>query len=171
MPDQPDVPDLRSLLTQHASKSQSHVTLPLAQGIAEQIRTLEAEMESLAKDAQPKRMGAASPLKAKAQEIEDLRATMTDSLVTFRFEALSPAGREQVRQDMAGRDDPDEQDLRITAAMCVEPAGTTWEDFRDLRETLGVAVYDEIDQAANRAAGVLSVPFSFAASLILGTAK
>ena len=165
-----EIPDLKSLLVEHASRPTSSVTVPLAQADAELIRRLEAELADIAADAKSKRMGAASPLKAKAQEIEAARAHMTASLVTFRFEAMTPEARDQIRKDMAGRDEPDERDLRILAAMCVSPKAT-WEDFRDMRETLGVAVFDDLDQASNRAAGVPDVPFSSAASHILGTAK
>lgn len=168
---EPEVPDLKSLLAEHASSPTAWVTVPLNQALAAEINRLEAELAEIAADAKPRRAASPSPLKAKAQEIEDARARMAASLVTFRFERLTPDGREEIRKAMAGRDDPDEQNLRANAAMCVEPKGATWELFAEMRETLGVSLWAEIDEAANRAAGVLTVPFSFAASHILGTAK
>ena len=166
-----ETPDLKSLLAEHATSPTAFVTVPLNQALAAEITRLEAELAEIAEDATSKRMGAASPLKAKAQEIEDARARMAASLVTFRFVRLTPEARDQIRKDMGARDDPDEQNLRVNAAMCVEPKGATWELFAELRETLGLGLWSEIDEAANRAGGTLTVPFSFAASHILGTAK
>lgn len=168
---EPDVPDLRTLLREKATRPTATVTVPLDQAAAEEIRRLESELADIAADAPPGRMGAKSPLKAKAQEIETARERMAASLVTFRFEALTHSEREQIREDMGGRDDPDEVNLRALAAMCREPKDATWEDFRDIRETLGARIFDLIDDAATRASGELSVPFSHAASLILGTEK
>jgi hypothetical protein len=169
---EPEVPDLRLRLAE-ASRPAASVTVPLKQALAEQIRQAEAELTEIAEDAPAKRMGATPPLKAKAQEIESLRARMKASEMAFRFEALTSDQRDQIRQDMAGRDNPDEVNLRAIAAMCTEPAGITWTDLRDLRDRIGVNVFDStIDAAATRASGGdWSVPFSSAASHILGTAK
>lgn len=180
--EKPDAPDLRSLLRE-ASPPHAEVTVPLKQGLAEQIRQAEADLEKIAADAPAKRMGAKSPVKAKAEKIAELQAEMAGSALTFHFSAWTDAEREQIRQDMAGRDDDDELNLRTTAAMCrrvVAADGTefpdrmSWTDFRDLRATLGGYVYEAtIDAACTRASGVRgwSVPFSSAASRILGTAK
>ena len=166
-----DVPDLRSLLAE-ASRPAEKVTIPLNQGLAAEIRALEAELSQVAEDAPRKRMGAASPLKEIAQRIESLREQMSASEVTFRFEALTHPQREQIRKDMQGRDEPDELNLRAIAAMCVTPKGATWETMRDLRDSVGVNIFDLLDDAASRASGVnWSVPFSSAASHILGTAR
>jgi hypothetical protein len=128
-------------------------------------------------------MGSKSPVKEKAEEIEALRAEMAASALTFHFEALTDPDRERIRKDMGGRDEPDEVNLRATAVMCRRvvaadgtefPSSLSWTDFRDLRDRLGVAVYEAtIDDAANRASGAAgwSVPFSSAASLILGTER
>ena len=167
----PDVPDLKTLLSDRATRPTASITVPFDQAAADDVRRLEAELEQIAVDAPSKRMGAASPLKAKAQEIEAARERMKASEVTFRFEALTHEQRDKIRQDMAGRDDPDELNLRALAAMCRQPADAKWEDFRDLRETLGVRIFDSSDETAGWASGELSVPFSFAASHILGTAK
>src|SRR5699024_7326239 len=165
-----DVPDLRSLLRE-ASRPSSSVTVPLKQGLAAQIHEAEQELASLAAGgAKPKRAGSASPIKAKAQEIEDLRAEMEASSLTFHFDAPTASQREQVRQDMGGRDNDDELDLRATAIVCskVEAAdGTeyadrlTWQDFRDLRDALGVSIYEAtIKAASDRVWGnQWSVPF------------
>lgn len=180
MTDKPEIPDLRSLIAE-ASPPESSVTVPLKQGLAERIRQAETELDRMAADAPSKRMGAKSPLKAKAQEIETLRADMAASALTFHFQALTEDDREKIRKDMQGRDNPDEVNLRAIAAMCrrvVAADGTefpdrmTWTDFRDLRERLGAQVFDlTIDAAATRASGGdWSVPFSRSASLILGTA-
>ena len=171
MSTEPEVPDLRSLLAEASRPAQS-ITIPLNQGLAAEIRALEAELAQTAEDAPRKRMGAASPLKDLAQRIQALREQMQASEVTFRFEALSKDGREAIRQAMDGRDEPDELNLRIIAAMCVSPVGTDWEWFRDLREKVGAEIFDVIDVAAGQASGVRwSVPFSSAASHILGTAR
>ena len=79
------------------------------------------------------------------------------------------------------RDDNDELNLRIIAAQCVavvdhegnESASTLdWEWFRDLRESHGVRMFDQVDEAATRALGGLwSVPFSPNASHILATQR
>ena len=127
-------------------------------------------------------MGAKSPLKAKAEEIEALRAEMAASALTFHFEALTDDHRDQIRKAMGGRDDADELNLRAIALMCtrvVTADGTEyadrldWTDFRDLRDRLGAQTFDlTIDAAATRASGGdWSVPFSSAASHILATAK
>jgi len=171
MSTEPEVPDLRSLLAEASRPAQS-ITIPLNQGLAAEIRALEAELAQAAEDAPRKRMGAASPLKDIAQRIEALREQMQASEVTFRFEALTHALREQIRKDMQGRDEPDETNLRAIAAMCVAPSGVTWETLRDLRDKVGVVIFDLIDEAATSASGGnWSVPFSSAASHILGTAR
>ena len=179
---EPPVPDLRSLLAE-ASRPAASVTVPLNQGLREQIRQAEADLHEIAKDAPAKRMGAASPVKAKAQEIQALRDRMAASEMTFHFEALTHKQQDRIRQEMGGRDNRDEMNLRAIAAMCTKVTGPDghefpermrWEDFRDLRESLGNAIFDAtIDDAANRASGAegWSVPFSSAASLILGTEK
>ena len=177
-----DVPDLRSLLRE-ASPPSAKCTVPLKQGLAEQIRQAEAELERLAADSQPRRMGSASPIKEKAQEIVALQEEMAASALTFHFSALSEPEREQIRTDMGGRDNDDELNLRAIAAMCrkvITADGAEygdrleWTDFRDLRESLGATIFDmTIDAAANRASGAggWSVPFSSAASRILATVK
>ena len=166
-----EIPDLRSLLAE-ASRPSSSVTIPLNQRLRAEIDALEAELAQTAADAPKKRMGAASPLKDIAQQIEAKRDQMRASEVTFRFEAMTQDQREQVRKDSGGRDDPDEINLRCIAIMCREPAGVTYESLVELREKVGARVFDEIDNAATRASGDdWSVPFSFAASHILGTAK
>ena len=167
-----DIPDLRTLLAEKATRPTASIKVPLDQAARAEIERLEAELADIAADAPAKRMGAASPIKAKAQEIEAARERMKASEVTFTFEALTHEQRDQIRKDMRGRDDGDELNLRALAAMCVSPKGATWEDFRDLRDRLGVNIFDEIDAAAGRASGAQwSVPFSHAASHILGTAR
>lgn len=171
MSEQPEIPDLRSLLSE-ASRPESSVTVPLNQALRAEIERAEAELVQIAADAPAKRMGAASPIKAKAQEIEALRERMKASEVTFRFRSLGSDQRDQIRKDMRGRDDADEVNLRAIAAMCVEPAGVTYESLVELRDRIGARLFDEIDAAADRASGAQwSVPFSSAASHILATAK
>ena len=177
----PEIPDLRSLLAE-ASRPAASVTVPLKQGLRERIEALEAELANLATTAPSKRMGQKSPLTAKAEQIEALRQEMHESAVTFRFEALTSDDRDQIRKDMKGRDNPDELNLRAIAAMCKKVTGPdgqdfpermTWEDFKALRDSLGVRIFEEtIDAAAERASGgQWSVPFSLNASHILGTAR
>ena len=178
---EPEVPDLRSLLAE-ASRPSASCVVPLKQGLRERIADAEAELAQIAEDAPSRRMGAASPLKEKAREIEAMRAEMAASALTFHFEALTVEQREQIRKDMQSRDEPDETNLRAIAAMCsrVTSAGgvdfserMAWTDFRDLRDKIGAQTFDlTIDAAASRAGGgEWSVPFSFAASHILGTEK
>jgi hypothetical protein len=175
------VPDLASLLAE-ASRASSKVTVPLKQGLREQIEKAEAELEQIAADAKPARMGAKSPLKEKAEEIEALRAEMAASALTFHFEALTAQEREDIRQAMQGRDNPDEVNLRAIAAMCRKvttadgtefPDRMTWSDFDALRDRIGAQAFDlTIDAASDRAGGGdWSVPFSPTASHILGTVK
>ena len=180
MPDDEKIADLRSLLAE-ASRPSASVTIPLKQGLGERIRQAEAELESIAAEAPPKRMSATSPLKAKAKEIEALRTEMAESALTFRFVGLTHDQRAELRQVMGGRDNTDELNLRAIATMCVSvttaagvefPDRMDWTDFAALRDGVGVRVFEEIDQAATRASGDdWSVPFSHAASLILSTEK
>ena len=175
------VPDLKSLLAE-ASRPAAQVTVPIKQGLAEQIRQAEAEMEQAATAGLTgKRAASGSPVKAAAERVEALRREMAASALTFHFSALSEAEREQVRQAMGGRDNGDELNMRAIAAMCRKvvtadgqeyAGGLEWTDFRDLRESLGAQVFDAtIDEAATRASGAAgwSVPFSSAASRILAT--
>ena len=178
------VPDLRSLLAE-ASRPSASCTVPLKQGLAAQIRQAEVEMEQAVADGltKPKRAAGKSPLKEAAEKVEALRAEMAASSLTFHFEALTDEERDQVRKDMGGRDNEDELSLRADAALCrrvVGPDGQdfpdrmTWEDFRDLRERIGVQVYEStISAAASQASGAVgwSVPFSSAASRILATGR
>ena len=177
---EPPVPDLRSLLAE-ATPPAASCTVPLKQALAERITALEAELEEAAKGPR-KRMGAESPLKAKAREIEDVRAEMAASALTFHFEAPGKDAVEKVRKEMGGRDDEDEQDLRWTAASCVKVTGPdghefpdrmTWTDFRDLRDRIGEPLYLATIKATSDRVfrREWSVPFSSAASLILGTEK
>lgn len=177
-----EVPDLRSLLAE-ASRPSATVTVPLKQGLREQIEDAEEALEMAAADplAAGKRMASKSALRAAAERVEELRAEMAASCLTFWFESLTAAERDEIRQAMNGRDNPDEVNLRAVAAMCRSVAGPdgepfgeamTWEDFAALRDAIGAHTFDStIDAAASRAAGgQWSVPFSSAASLILGTA-
>ena len=162
--------DLKSLLAEHATRPTSSVTIPLNQAIRAEVERLEAELAAIPEDGKPRQAALPPPPGVKAREIEAARERMRASEVTFTFRALTYAQREQVRVDMQGRDNQDETNLRVLAAMCVSPA-STWEDFRDLRDAVGVVVFDAVDAAATRAAGVdWSVPFSRPASLILSTA-
>lgn len=165
-----EIPDLRSLLAE-ASRPSSSVTIPLNQGLRAEIEALEAQLAEAAEGALTKRrMGSPSPVEGVAREIEAKREQMRASEVTFRFEAMTQEQREQVRKDMRGRDNPDEVNLRCIAAMCVAPAGVTYESLVELRDKVGARVFDEIDAAAERASGAQwSVPFSLSASHILGT--
>lgn len=181
MPDSP-VADLKSLLAE-ASRPSALVTVAIKQGLREQIMHAEADLESAVQSPAPgKRMAAKSPLQIAAERVKVLEDEMAASALTFRFEALTVAQRDEIRQAMQGRDNPDEMNLRAIAAMCVEVTGPdgvvfsermTWEDFRGLRDTLGAHIFEQtIDAAADRAAGgQWSVPFSSAASHILSTAK
>ena len=179
--EKPVVPDLKSLLAE-ASRASSKVTVPLKQGLREQIEAAEAELAELAADAKPARMGAKSPVKEKAEEIEALRAEMAASALTFHFQALSAQDRVDIRHAMQGRDSEDELNLRAIAAMCTKvvaadgtrfPERMTWQDFDALRDSIGAATFDlTIDAASNRAGGGdWSVPFSPNASHILGTVR
>ena len=166
----PDVPDLRTLLAE-ASRPWAEVTVPLNQALRAQIEALEVELSSIAADAPRKRMGAESPLTVKAREIQTLRDQMKASEVRFRFEAPTYEQREKVRVDMRGRDDADELDLRTIAAVCTHPAGVTLDTLRELRAKIGVRIFDETVKASADSVwgGDWSIPFSSAASLILGT--
>lgn len=175
------VPDLQSMLAE-ASRASAQVTVPLKQGLREAIEKAEAELEEIAADAKPTRMGAKSPLAEKAAEVEALRAEMAASALTFHFDAMTAQERVDIRHGMQGRDNPDEFNLRAIAAMCrkvVAADGTefpdrmTWQDFDALRDKIGAYAFDlTIDAAANRAGGGdWSVPFSPNASHILGTVK
>jgi hypothetical protein len=174
-----DVPDLRSLLAE-ASPASASVTVPLKQGLREAFMAAEAELEAAAVDGKPRRMSASSPLKVAAEKVEAIRAEMAASALTFHFGPLTYEERDQIRQDMRGRDNDDETNLRAIAAMCRRVVAAdgrefsermTWEDFRLVRDRLGAKVFDDtIDDAANRVSGgQWSVPFSPAASHILGT--
>ena len=175
------IPDLASLLAE-ASRPSATVTVPLKQGLREAIEKAEAELEQIAVDAKPARMGAQSPLKVKAEEIEALRAEMAASALTFHFDALTAQERVDIRHAMGGRDNPDEMNLRAIATMCRKvttadgsefPDAMRWEDFDALRDRIGAQTFDlTIDAAAERAGGGdWSVPFSPTASHILGTVK
>ena len=151
----PPVPDLRALLAE-ASRPSASCTVPLKQGHRTRIAELEAELEAIATDAPSKRMGSESPLKVKAREIEALRDEMRASSLTFVFEAMSSTERDSIRDAMGGRDDPDEINLRAIAAMCRRvstadgvafPDAMSWTDFRDLRDRIGVRIFeDTVDQ-------------------------
>lgn len=163
------VADLKTLLAERATPPTAAITIPLDQGLRSEVARLEAELAQIPADAKARRAGSSSPAVAKAREIEKVRARMRESEVTFTFQRLTYEQREQIRVDMQGRDDTDELNLRVLAAMCVSPP-STWEDFGTLRETLGVVIFEAIDATATRAAGVdWSVPFSPTASLILST--
>jgi hypothetical protein len=100
--------------------------------------------------------------------------------VTFHFHAPTFDEREGVWQSMDGRDDPNELDLRATAAVLhrvTMPDGSegdaslTWEDFRDLRDRIGVPTYEATIKRASDSvwSPQWSVPFSSSASPTLET--
>lgn len=177
---EPTAPDLKSLLAE-ASRPTAQVTVPLKQGHRDRIAALEAEMQDVAATGgKPRRAAGPSPIKEKAAQIEALRQEMRASSLTFYFEAPTEDDIEDARKGMAGRDDDREYDLRLTAATCVRvdgpdgeafPERMAWTDFRDLRKALGEPIYlatikAKSDEVFRRE---WSVPFSSAASLILGT--
>lgn len=183
MPSDPAIPDLASLIAEKASRATSSVTVPLSQGLREQIIELDRQIADLG-DGKPTRMGAASPKKRLVEERDEKAAQMRASEITLRFEALTEPQRAGIRIAMGGRDDPDELNLRATAAMVWKiegPDGTyferadgqsivgtapEWSDLVALRDKLGAHLYDiTIDAAASRASGGdWSVPFSWPAS-------
>jgi len=178
---EPEVPDLRSLLAE-ASRPSASCTVPLKQGLVERIQDAEAEMSQIADDAPSRRMGVGSPLREKAREIEAMRAEAEASSLTFHFEAPTEDAIEAARKGMNGRDDEREYDLRLTAATCTKvvgpdgveyPTRMEWSDFRDLREKLGEPIYLATIKATSDRVfrREWSVPFSSAASHILGTVK
>lgn len=104
------------------------------------------------------------------------------TVLTFHFKAPTHADREQVRLDMGGRDNEEEMDLRATAAVLDRvtlPSGEdddtalSWEDFRDLRDSIGVPTYDATIKIQSDSvwSPQWSVPFSSAASPIPGIEK
>lgn len=174
----PAVPDLRSLLAE-ASPASSFVTVPIKQGLRQAFEDAEAELERAA-ESPGKRMGSKSPLKEAAERVEAIRAEMAASALTFHFSPLTAAERDQIRQDMQGRDNENEVNLRAIAAMCRRvvsadgaefPDRMDWTDFAALQDALGAHLFDlTIDAAANKVSGgQWSVPFSSAASHILAT--
>lgn len=183
----PEVPDLRTLIAEKATRPTATCRLPLDQAARAEHAALAEELAEMmtqqaSGEVKPRRAGAASPMKAKAQEMRVIQERMEASTLVFTFEALTYDERDQIRQDMRGRDDADEVNLRAIAAMCKQvtgvngepyPGSLTWEDFRDLRDKVGVLVFDQTIEAASTeaAGGDFSVPFSSAASRILATAK
>ncbi len=178
---EPEIPDLRSLLAE-ASRPAAEVTVMLKQHLWEAFEEAEGALEDAAANpAKGKRSASKSPLTQAAEKVAAIQAEAEASSLTFRFEALTYAEREQIRTDMGGRDNDDEMNLRALAFMCrsvTGPGGVaysdrlSWEDFRDLRDRLGAQQFDRVDGAAGRAGGGRwSVPFSSAASHILGIVK
>lgn len=175
------IPDLRTLLAE-ATKPAALCTVPLKQGLRAQIAALEDELTAGASSVIDGRLTGGDPLKATAQRIAALRQEMQASALTFHFEAPDAEDTEKARMDMGGRDDEDEYDLRLTAATCAKvtgpdgqefPTRMTWEDFKALRKSIGEPIYlatikAKSDEVFRRE---WSVPFSLAASHILGTAK
>lgn len=109
-----------------------------------------------------------------------VRINATTELV-FHFKAPTYDQREDVRVSMEGRDNPDEMDLRATAAVLektILPDGTdddtklTWEDFRTLRDSIGVPTYDATIKAKSDSvwSPQWSIPFSSTPSPTLETA-
>lgn len=176
----PDIADLRAFLAEATPPSVT-ATLPLKQHLREQISQLEEQFAQVGDAAGKKRrMASSSPALDLARQIKALQDEMAASSLTFHFTALTAAERDTIRTDMNGRDDQDEAGLRITAAMCrkvltadgTEYAGQLkWTDLRDLRDQVGVAVYEAaIDAPTNTlVGGPWSVPFSLAVSLIPST--
>lgn len=175
------VPDLASLLREKMTRPSTSIRVILDQAAALRLSEMEAELVRLAQDPGDVRMGQKSPQAQLAKQIEELTAQVEASVVTLRFEALGESAREAIREAMGQRDDNDELNLRIIAAQCVavvdhegnESASTLdWTWFRDLRESHGVRMFDQVDEAATRALGGLwSVPFSPNASHILATQR
>lgn len=102
------------------------------------------------------------------------------TVLEFHFKAPTYDQREEVRTSMEGRDNPDEMDLRATAAVLErivrddgteDPADLTWEDFRSLRDGIGVPTYDATIKTESDSVWSprWSVPFSSTPSPTPGT--
>ncbi|MGG5257457.1 hypothetical protein [Phycicoccus avicenniae] len=112
-----------------------------------------------------------------AEEIERLRDEMKDSALRFRFRGMKNGELEDIKKEMGREDDaPDgigELDYRCMERQCVEPAGLSWEDFRELHTNLGNYFNQTIIRTCNAAArgGEVDVPFSSASSALTGTSS
>ncbi len=166
--------DLRALIRAKATRATETVTIFLDQEAAFEVRDLERDLQALAAS-DPKQITLKRG-KDIAKAIEAARTRMAESAVRFKFRALTRQQSLECMEAMDGRDDDeamDEYGLRITAAMCVEPEGVTWETLAELRDSIGGALYARTIDAATQKAGVgeLTVPFSLSASSILSTKK
>jgi hypothetical protein len=163
--------DLRALIKAKATRASESVTVFLDQAAATEVRDLEKELRALAAS-DPKQVTLKRG-KDIAKAIEAARERMAESAVTFRFRALTRQQALDVVEEMGDSEDQDEYSQRNIAAMCVEPAGVTYETLNELRDGIGGALYVQTIVAAADRAGVgeLSVPFSLSASSILSIKK
>jgi hypothetical protein len=116
-----------------------------------------------------------------AEQIEAARAEMFASMVTFRFRGMRPGEYEKIRAEV-GEDVPDaDYQYHLYAAVCVQPEGLTWEDFKAMHvgddeqgiEGLGAYFLHTIGRKATQAiegTGV-DVPFSSASSSLTATSS
>lgn len=141
-----------------------YVEVYLAAGLEADIRDLDAQI------VQAKARGESNEsLVPLAEQVEALRAEMTESKTVFKFTAVSS----QMLRDLTALvddDDTDELGMRIMAAQCLEPPGLTWEDMRDLQDAIGEGYFMNTiirTAVAARDGGSIDVPFSLSASAIL----
>lgn len=126
---------------------------------------------------------AKSQARAIAQQIEDAREQMAASIITFQFRGLRPGELEDIKAEH-GPDDGEgitDLDYKCWAAMCVKPAGITWQDLKALHigddeqgvEGLGAYFVQTIARTANLAgsgSGV-DIPFSSASSALIANSS
>ena len=172
------IPDLATLLREKATKAQTAVSIPLDQEACTRIPEMEARMLALLESPGDVRMGQKPAHVQLAREIEELQRRAAESVVTFTFGPVDDKTRSAVREAMGGRDDQDELNLRILAAQVtsvadhegnVLPGTLDWTYFRDLRDEIGVRMFQRIEVTSDGADGSWSVPFSANASRILET--
>lgn len=171
--------NLRKWIDRGTARVVKRVEVCMAASLEAEIEELNAQLQA----AQGKRLGivderlnsTAPDVRELAQRIQDLRDEMRDSMVTLKFTGLSADQIEACRSAATvgedGEPDPEEIGYRMLAAQCVEPAGVTWEDMRDLGKAMGDRPFIErVHRVAQSAmAGVVNIPFSLAASQILAT--
>lgn len=189
--DQPDVDtfNLRSWIkgTGNVTRSVAVCGMPQLMG---RIEALKDELErTQAAEFDDDRPLAKTQAMRLAEALEEARAQMLASMVTFRFRGLRNGELEEIKT-AHGPDEKDgitDLDYKVWARQCVEPKGVTWEDLRDLHvgndlpdddpdriEGLGTYFVQTIARTANAAAsgGGVDVPFSAASSsLTAGSSK
>ncbi|GAA1164113.1 hypothetical protein F4556_002358 [Kitasatospora gansuensis] len=155
-----------------ATPRRTTVTLYLAGDLAGQIQDLERSLADVGTWS-PSSMADADPRREIAEQIADLQGQLRCSAADFRLQALPDEEWSDLLAAHPGRHaeegfNPVTLSPALVAACCVDPVMTE-DEYRGLCQVINHGQREDLEAAAWRVNNDTAVPFSLAASALLGT--